>query len=210
MKNLFKLLFMAIGSLISFLFPNVAYSAFITMKSYIYTGYRRKEFGRFGKKSLMASTVKLVNPQYIYVGSGCEFFRDVKLTATRCEKDQEFLPEIRIGNRCQFGECTHITAINSIIIGDNLLTGSNVLITDNAHGDSVSDMLCLNPQDRPLYSKGKVIIGNNVWLCNNVCILSGVTVGSGVIVAANSVVTHDIPDNCVVAGMPAKIIKVIK
>lgn len=210
MKNLFKLLFMAIGSLMSFLFPYAVYSAINGMKSYIYTGYRRKDFGRFGKNSLMASTVKLINPQYIYVGSGCEFFRNVKLTATRCEDTQASLPEIRIGNRCQLGECTHVTAIDSIVIGDNLLTGSNVLITDNAHGDSLADMLCLNPQDRPLYSKGKVVIGNNVWLCNNVCILPGVTVGNGVIVAANSVVTHAIPDNCVVAGVPAKIIKVIK
>ena len=83
------------------------------------------------------------------------------------------------------------------------------MISDNSHGESIVSMLNINPQDRPLFSKGKVVIGNNVWLCNNVCVLSNVTIGNGVIVAANSVVTHDIPDNCIAAGVPAKIIKLI-
>lgn len=62
-----------------------------------------------------------------------------------------------------------------------------------------------------VYSKGGIVIGNNVWLGNNVCVLGGVTIRVGVIVivivAANSVVTHDIPKYCVAAGVPAKVIK---
>lgn len=59
-------------------------------------------------------------------------------------------------------------------------------------------------------SKGAIVIGNNVWLGDKVTVLSGVRIGNNVTVAANSVVTKDVPDNCIVAGIPARIIKVIK
>nr|WP_324248840.1 DapH/DapD/GlmU-related protein [Streptococcus macedonicus] len=54
-----------------------------------------------------------------------------------------------------------------------------------------------------------VTIGNDVWIGGNVTILPGVTIGNNVVVAAGAVVTKDIPDNCVVAGVPAKMIKTI-
>ncbi len=116
-----------------------------------------------------------------------------------------------MGNNCSIGDHSHITAINKIIIGNNLLTGPNVLITDNSHGqnNTVAE-LQVAPNQRPLYSKGEVHIGNNVWIGQNACILSGVTIGDGVIIAANSVVTHDIPAYSLAAGTPAKIIKHIQ
>lgn len=210
MKNLLKHILEITGFLTSLLFPQSAYNAISDIKSHIYTGYRRREFRHFGKMSLMASNVRLANPQYISIGDNCEFYRDVKLSAIKQTDAPKSLPEITIGNGCQFGDCNHITAINSIKIGNNLLTGSNVLISDNSHGESIVSMLHINPQDRPLFSKGRVIIGDNVWLCNNVCVLPNVNIGNGVIIAANSVVTHDIPDNCVAAGVPAKIVKIIE
>lgn len=57
-----------------------------------------------------------------------------------------------------------------------------------------------------LGSCGKVIIGNNVFIGMNAMILKGVTVGNNVIIGAGSLVNRDIPDNCVVAGNPAKVI----
>lgn len=50
-------------------------------------------------------------------------------------------------------------------------------------------------------------IGNNVWIGGNVCVLPGVTIGDNVVIGAGSVVTKDIPANCLVAGNPGKIIK---
>lgn len=63
------------------------------------------------------------------------------------------------------------------------------------------------PLERRMVSKGSVVIGNNVWIGDKVTILAGVRIGDGVIVAANSVVTKDIPDYCVVGGNPARILK---
>ena len=87
-----------------------------------------------------------------------------------------------------------------------MLTGSNVYITDHEHGTGMKEELECPPIKRKLYSKGKVEIGNNVWLGYNVVILPGVYIGDNVTIGANSVVTKSIPSNCVAAGIPAKII----
>jgi len=67
----------------------------------------------------------------------------------------------------------------------------------------------LSPMGRRqhLASAQPVTIGNDVWIGGNVTILPGVTIGNNVVVAAGAVVTKDVPDNCVVAGIPARKIK---
>ena len=61
---------------------------------------------------------------------------------------------------------------------------------------------------RPTTSKGRVVIGNNVWIGDKATILPGVTIGDGAIIAANAVVTKDVPQYSVVGGNPAKVIKI--
>lgn len=80
-------------------------------------------------------------------------------------------------------------------------------ITDNSHGNTDIDNLKLKPIDRKIFSKGPVIIGNNVWIGDKATILPNVTIGDGAVIAANAVVTKDVPAYCVAAGNPAKIIK---
>ena len=77
----------------------------------------------------------------------------------------------------------------------------------NSHGQSTREHMSIPYYERPMYSKGPVVIGNNVWLGNNVCVMPGVTIGDGAIIGANSVVTHDIPAYAVAAGIPAKVVK---
>lgn len=121
--------------------------------------------------------------------------------------DQVFSPKIIIGDNCKLGEYCHITACNGITIGNGLLTGRYVLITDNSHGELSRDYAATAPIERPLVSKGEVVIGNNVWLGDKVSILPGVHIGDNVIIGANSVVTTDIPSNSMAAGIPARILK---
>lgn len=113
-----------------------------------------------------------------------------------------------IGRNCDFGNNNHITATDSVKIGDNLLTGDNVLITDTNHGEyrDDSNSLFMAPRKRPLIT-APVIIGNNVWIGDKATILPGVKIGNQSIVGANSVVTKDVPDNCIAAGNPAVVIK---
>ena len=61
-----------------------------------------------------------------------------------------------------------------------------------------------------MYSKGPVIIQDNVWIGEKATILPGVTIGEGAIIGANSVVTKDVPAKSLVVGCPAKIVKTLK
>lgn len=205
MKELVKIVSLWIGRIYAVIFPPTLCNALRSVSSYVYTGYQSHRFHRWGKGSVMAWGVRLTHPEDISVGEDTEFYREVCLTANNIYHPGQ--PVIKIGYHCIIGARTHITAINGIEIGDYLLTGDNVLITDNAHGSSNYEMLNIPPTDRSLVSKGGVKIGDYVWVGDKVTILPGVTIGSNVIIGANSVVTTDIPDNCVVAGIPAKMVK---
>lgn len=205
MKELVKIVSLWIGRIYAVIFPPSLCNALRPVSSYLYTGYQSHRFRKWGKGSVMAWGVRLTHPEDISVGNNNEFYRDVCLTANNVNHSQEAI--LRIGNHCCIGARCHITAINHLEIGNYLLTGDSVLITDNAHGTSSIEMLNIPPEERPLVSKGSVKIGDYVWLCDKVAILPGVTIGNNVIVGANSVVTTDIPDNCIAAGIPAKIIK---
>ena len=84
------------------------------------------------------------------------------------------------------------------------MIGPNTLIT------TVNHPLSPLERRRHLGIAKPVSIGNDVWIGGNVTILPGVTIGDNVIIAAGAVVTKDIPDNCVVGGIPARVIKSIE
>lgn len=63
------------------------------------------------------------------------------------------------------------------------------------------------PNERELYGKGDVIIGNNIWTGGNVCIMPGVKIRNSAIIGANAVVTHDITDGKTAVDVPSKIIQ---
>jgi acetyltransferase-like isoleucine patch superfamily enzyme len=88
-----------------------------------------------------------------------------------------------------------------IIIGDGVLIGHNVVFATLNHG--------FMPNDRSTTYPAPITIGKNVWIGANATIVPGVTVGDNAIIAAGAVVTKDVPENVVVGGVPAKIIKYI-
>lgn len=197
-----------IGQCWSYMYSPVLRKFCRSVYRHLYTGYTSRTFAAWGKGSIVdAHWQDLKGESYIRVGANCTFYSDIELTAWHSYKGETFQPEIVIGNGCTIRQRNHITAINSIRIGDNLLTGPDVLITDNAHGACNLENTHIRPQDRKLVSKGAVVIGNNVWIGEKASIMPGVTIGDGAIIAANSVVTRDIPTGAVAAGCPAKIIK---
>lgn len=109
---------------------------------------------------------------------------------------------ISIGDNCGISS-TVICCEEEIIIGNNIFLGANSTIVD-------TDFHPLDPYERIIGEKGlssKIHINDNVWVGMNSTILKGVTIGKNSVIAANSLVSSDVPDNCVVAGIPAKIIK---
>lgn len=161
-----------------------------------------------GGKLLINRYIRLWHGENIYIGRDVHINSNCVL-ATHPGRYSEH-PKLTIGNGSVIGEHNHITCANSITIGENLLTGRRVTITDNSHGDFVKEQLDQAPWQRPLTSKGPVKIGKNVWLGENVIVLPGVTIGDNVTVGANSVVSKDIPSNSLAVGTPAKVIKTIK
>lgn len=143
----------------------------------------------------------------VFMGNCCRFGKGAILAAHKLHNGYKFTPKIIIGNNCDFGDYIHITCINKIVVGNNLLTGRFVLISDNSHGKADLNNMFEDPNKRILYSKGPIIIGDNVWIGDKVSILSNVKIGDGAIIGANSVVTKDVPPYSIVAGIPAKIIR---
>jgi len=125
-------------------------------------------------------------------------------------EDGDNSKKLVIGKNCKLGDNVHIVANGKVIIGDNCLMASKIFISDTNHGEyskvTIDSSPYIPPDERPLYTE-PVIIGNNVWIGENACILLGVKIGDGCIIGANSVVNRDIPDNCIVAGSPARVIK---
>lgn len=115
-----------------------------------------------------------------------------------------------IGKNCKIGDNVHIAAGEKVTIGDNCLMASKIYISDINHGDYSGNVEYsppdIPPDARPLYTRS-VSIGDNVWIGENVCILPGVNIGNGCVIGASSVVNKHFPDNCIVAGSPAKVIK---
>lgn len=145
--------------------------------------------------------------QYFKIGRETSFGKLAVLTCWDEYEGERFSPEIIIGENCNFGDYIHLTCIDRIKIGKGCLTGRWVTISDNNHGTSSPEVLNIPPVKRKLYSKGPILIGDNVWIGDKATVLGGVTIGDGAIIAANSVVTKDVPPFTVVGGNPAKIIR---
>lgn len=116
---------------------------------------------------------------------------------------------LRFGDNCKLNDRVHIVAHQLVDIGSDVLMASNIFISDSSHGSYTGtspDAPDIAPDKRPIISNS-VKIGDRVWIGENVSVLPGVTVGKGSILGSNSVISHDVPDNCIVAGVPAKVIK---
>lgn len=165
-----------------------------------------RHFKRCGKELMVGKIGMIRGLNYVSLGNNVSFDDGVCLTIWP-EHSSNHHPFMSVGNNCSFGAYNHITCVNYISIGDDCLTGKYVTISDNSHGNTDKESLTKAPKDRPVVSKGGVKIGYNVWIGDKATILPGVTIGDGVVVAANSVVTKDVPAYCVVAGIPAKVVK---
>jgi len=177
------------------------------IRMFIYSEFKRRDFLKCNNTVTIHPQIKVIGGKNISIGNNVNIGKGSSIGAWNNYKGQKYNPSILIGDDCKIGEMAHITAINRIILGTGVLLGKYVLISDNSHGRNTLDELNIQPNNRTLYSKGEVIIGNNVWIGDKASILSGVHIGNYSIIAANSVVTKDIPENCVAGGCPAKVIR---
>lgn len=195
------------GTLSSLLIPVRWSFAWYMFRRAVVSHRFRGHFRKFGKDSLLAPDVNLLSAQYISIGNYSSIMRHCVLETC---PNAGLHPQLEIGDHVSLGEYSHITCARKIVIGNGVLTGRFVLITDNSHGSSSTEEIAIFPIERPVHSNGEIIIGDKVWIGDKATILPNVTVGEGAIIAANAVVTKDVPAYAVVAGCPAKIVKIIK
>jgi serine acetyltransferase len=164
-----------------------------------------RAFAKFGRGSIMAFPPGSVFGEgWIEVGEDTLIGQLVTISAGIMPgQDLGAKTLLTIGDRCVIGRGSHIVAHESVEIGDDVWTGPYVYITDQNHGYDDPDIPIGSqfPVNRP------VRIGAGSWLGAGAIILPGARIGRNVVVAAGSVVRGDVPDRCVVAGVPAKIVR---
>src|SRR5215475_14059266 len=164
-----------------------------------------QKFASFGPTSLLAfPTGTIYGERWIEVGEGTMVGEQASICAGM-SPGHDLGPEtvLRIGDRCLIGRGSHIVAHQSIDIGDDVFTGPYVYITDQNHSYADPDL----PIGRQWPVNSPVTIGAGTWLGTGVIVLPGSVIGRNVVVAAGSVVRGEIGDRCVVAGVPARVVK---
>jgi acetyltransferase-like isoleucine patch superfamily enzyme len=146
--------------------------------------------------------------RWIDFGSRLTTGRGLRIDALGDESTRVKL--ICFGTDVSINDYVHIGAVQSVVIGDRVLMGSKVLITDHNHGSygtqgKHSDPR-IPPSARPLVA-APVVIEDDVWIGEFVSVLPGVRIGKGSIIGTLSTVARDIPPYCVAAGNPARVLK---
>ncbi len=160
-------------------------------------------FHRFGPRSVICLPVRLGGEaaieigREVYLGSNC-WVEVMSHSAQRVE------PVISIGDRTSIaGDCT-ITAVARVTIGRGVLIARFVHISDHSHA---YDSREVPVKDQGVTKVVPVAILEGAWIGHGAVICPGVTIGRNAVVGANSVVREDVPDHCVAAGVPARIIR---
>jgi len=125
--------------------------------------------------------------------------------------------KITIGSHSTIRANSEVQAIDGVTIGNHVIISNNVLITDNNNHPTCPRLRLEMSQNGTYselwhwrYSDSKPVkINNNVWIGRYATILKGVSIGEGSIVACNALVTKDVPPYSVVAGNPARVVKVL-
>lgn len=173
----------------------------------LYSYALARRFRTVGRNCFIEYPAVILGEKHISLGDNFHSYARLRLEAYDRHRDSVFKPCVSIGDNVSINYDCHIACINLVAIGDAVLIGSKVHITDHSHGHAAVEALATPPAWRPLVSKGPVIIEDNVWIGEGAVVLPGVTIGANSIIGANAVVTKDIPGNCVAAGVPAQVIR---
>jgi acetyltransferase-like isoleucine patch superfamily enzyme len=147
----------------------------------------------------------VINEGWIAIGEATLIGPNVSLAAGLPGEplDPAAPPIIRIGDRCNIGRGSSLNGRVGLVIEDDVTTGPNVYVTDHNHRYDDLDL----PIGRQWVNEAPVRIGAGSWLGTGVVVLPGADIGRHVTVAANSVVRGAVPDHCVIAGAPAKVVR---
>jgi acetyltransferase-like isoleucine patch superfamily enzyme len=174
--------------------------------------------GNVGKGCLIERNVRIDNPSRIFlrdrvfIGESCIISPGSPKGEVRFESDIFLAPlcgfkafggKISIGKHVHFSRNTFVNARGDVEIGQDCLFGPNVVLMTTNHVFTDVNI----PIRRQGVQSAAIKIENDVWLGSNALVMPGVTIKTGAVVAAGAVVTRNVPEFSVAAGVPAKIIK---
>lgn len=159
--------------------------------------------------------IRLLAPLYQHRGRGSKIYWSVRMDTPPYRKFSlgtksviesyccinNAVGDVLIGNHTRIG--IHNTIIGPVTIGNHVNLAQGITVTALNHNFKDTTLRI----DEQGISTNPVVIGDDVWIGANAVILPGVTIGRHVVVAAGAVVTKDVRDNCVVGGVPAKVLK---
>jgi acetyltransferase-like isoleucine patch superfamily enzyme len=174
------------------------------VKNLLYSYWVKINFKKCGHGFFITKPSFFKGMEFTEIGDNFNSLYGLRIECWSLYNEKKYNPVLIIGNNVILNFNVHIACINFIKIGNNVLFASNIFITDHFHGDSTN--FNMPPVKKNLFSKGPVIIEDNVWIGENVSIMPNVKIGMGSIIGANSVVTKSFPANSIIGGVPAKII----
>jgi len=147
-------------------------------------------------------------PGLIKIGSNCEIFGSLQSVGNGT---------ITIGNNTCIYERSIVGSVSSVSIGSYVIISNQVHIYDNNNhptSRALRHQMCEDGFHTDAWrwthaASSPIVIEDDVWIGENATILKGVTIGAGAIVGCNAVVTKDVPSNTIVAGNPARVVKVL-
>ena len=177
------------------------------------------------KPVFVGRSVKVKNKSHVDFGNNCTLENYVKIDAYAKNKLQfgnnvkigaysivsstshfsNFGKGFKIGNDSAVGEYSYFGSAGGIVIGENVIMGQYISFHSENHSyDNKNKSI----REQETTSQG-ILLKNNIWVGAKVTFLDGADIGNNCIVAAGAVVKGKFPDNCLLAGVPAKIIKTI-
>ena len=184
--------------------------------------YGRAELAHLHPRGFVAASASIAHPglrmgKNVYIGDGCYIRRstgggDIEL-GDRVLLHGDIRMQTYEGGRVIIGDDTRIhlncylmACLADIRIGTNTGIASECAFYNFNHGTAAG----MHYREQPNETRGPIVIGDNVWIGHGVTVLSGVTIGDGAVVAARALVINDVPANAIVAGVPAKVLRMRK
>jgi acetyltransferase-like isoleucine patch superfamily enzyme len=170
--------------------------------------YYSARFAAAGSHLRIAHGFTCYGPGYITIGDRVSLSHHVTLYALDrypwSNPPQQLHPSLQIGNDVFINSFTEISVAHRIVIGDGVMIAPRCFITDNAHGYRDTSRPI---REQPLEILGELRIGEGTQIGSGCHIQGGLTIGKHALIGANAVVVRDIPDYCVAAGAPARVIR---
>lgn len=173
---------------------------FCRIKVTLFYLLNRRAFRSLEFSAFIARPLRITGREYMSICKGVTVNSRSWLFAMKID-DQT--PSLVIEEGCAIGDDNHIAAVRKVTLGKNVMTANGVYISDNLHGYQDVTVPIMH---QPVVFKSEVSIGDGTWIGEHACII-GAKIGRNCVIGANAVVTTDIPDYSVAAGVPARIIK---